>query len=109
MTFVSLSFVAFLFVGIALFYICPVKYRWLVLLGLSVWFYAQSNIAYLPCILLSTLSIYLAGVVMGKFWAEQENKLSAEGLSKDEKKSRLITHMMAKVKPDESTAMREHS
>lgn len=87
MTFVSLSFVAFLFVGIALFYICPVKYRWLVLLGLSVWFYAQSNIAYLPYILLSTLSIYLAGVVMGKFWAEQENKLSAEGLSKDEKKS----------------------
>ena len=87
MTFVSLSFVAFLFVGIALFYICPVKYRWLVLLGLSVWFYAQSNIAYLPYILLSTLSIYLAGVVMGKFWAEQENKLSVEGLSKDEKKS----------------------
>ena len=66
MTFVSLSFVAFLFVGIALFYICPVKYRWLVLLGLSVWFYAQSNIAYLPYILLSTLSIYLAGVVSGE-------------------------------------------
>ncbi len=87
MTFISLSFIAFLFVGIILFYICPVKYRWVILLLISVWFYAQSSIEYLPFIFASTLSVFLAGKLIDIFWNKQETALKVDGISKEDKKS----------------------
>ncbi len=87
MTFISLSFIAFLFVGIIFFYICPVKFRWVMLLALSLCFYAQSDWRYLPFILFSTLSIYGAGLFLGALHKKQELALKKEGLGREEKKN----------------------
>ena len=86
MTFISLSFIIFFAVSVILFYICPVKYRWIVLLLASVAFYVICGVEYLPFIALTTLSIYLGGVGIGKVWNRQKAELSAEGLSREDKK-----------------------
>lgn len=86
MTFVSLSFFAFLLCGIILFYVCPVKYRWVMLLGISIAFYAISGIEYLPFILFSTLSVFLATREIGNLWNKQDEETKKEGISREEKK-----------------------
>lgn len=87
MTFISLGFFAFLIISALLFYICPMKFRWIMLLGISVVFYAISGVEYLPFIIFTSLSIFLAARKIGDYWNNQ-NKLTAnKELGKEEKKS----------------------
>lgn len=86
MTFLSPAFLAFLAAGIILFFICPVKYRWTVLLAVSVAFYTISGVEYLPFILVSTLSIYFTAVKMGKNWELQDEELKNPKLGREDKK-----------------------
>ncbi len=86
MTFLSLGFFAFLIAGIILFFACPVKYRWTILLAISIAFYAISGVEYLPFILLSTLTVYFTAAKIGKNWEKQDEELKNESLDREGKK-----------------------
>lgn len=86
MTFISLSFVLFLAVSFAAFFICPVKYRWIALLVISVAFYAISGPENLPFILFTTLSVFLCARGIGSLWKKQESELAVQGLDREKKK-----------------------
>ena len=88
MTFLSLGFFAFLLASIILFFACPLKYRWTVLLAISVAFYAISGVEFLPFILLSTLTVYLATVKIGKNWVKQDEELKKQAGSEQKKPNR---------------------
>ncbi len=92
MTFVDLSFIGFLLASILIFYICPVKHRWLVLLGASIAFYAIAGVKFLPFIFITSLTIYLAALGIGKVWTKQENALSDKSLDRAAKKQIKESH-----------------
>ena len=60
MLFNSVSYLIFLPLVVLVFYLLPTKYRWLLLLSASYFFYAYWKIEYLALILISTLIDYLA-------------------------------------------------
>ncbi len=86
MTFVQLNFLVFLLAVFAVFYICPVKFRWIVLLIASLAFYAIAGLEYLPFIFLTSFSVWMAGKRMGQIYEAQEQECSDASLSRKEKK-----------------------
>lgn len=86
MTFVQLQFLIFLFFTFLAFYICPVKFRWIVLLISSLVFYGIASIKFLPFIIFTSLTIYLCGLKMGKIYSNLDKALEADGLDKVAKK-----------------------
>lgn len=86
MTFIQVKFLIFLIAVFFTFYICPVKYRWIVLLCSSMVFYAIAGVRYLPFIFVTSFTVYLAGRKMGRIYDEQEEAAKADGLSRKEKK-----------------------
>ncbi len=87
MTFIDLEFLIFLLCGIIVFYICPVKYRWIALLGISTVFYAIAGLEYLPFIFVTSLSVWLAGKKMGAYYDKQNLELENKELTRDDKKA----------------------
>ena len=88
MLFTSYEFLAFLGAVFLLYYILPKKTQWITLLAASYVFYALAGVEYLAFIALTTLSAFLATLLMGRVSA-RETKYLAEfgaGLSKDERK-----------------------
>ena len=69
MTLTSLSFFAFVLAVIVVYYICPKKFRWLVLLAASIAFYCIICAKYLPYIVVTTLTTW-----GGALWIEYVNK-----------------------------------
>lgn len=86
MTFIEMQFFVFLFVAVIAFYICPVKYRWIVLLGASIVFYSIAGIKYLPFIFITSFTVFLAGRKMGHIYEEMDKHLLAENLDRKAKK-----------------------
>lgn len=86
MTFINFEFGIFLLLGIALFFACPSKHRWKMLLLISVVFYAIAGLKYLPFIFVTSLSVYLGGRKMGAVYEKLEQDLEADGLDRKEKK-----------------------
>ena len=86
MTFVQFNFLVFLLVVFAVFYICPVKFRWIILLTASMVFYAIAGLEYLPFIFLTSFSVWWAGRKMGQIYDAQEQECSDASLSRKEKK-----------------------
>ena len=82
MTFIDLEFLIFLLSGIIVFYICPVKYRWIALLGISTVFYAIAGLEYLPFIFVTSLSVWLGGKKMGALYDKQNLELENKELTK---------------------------
>ena len=72
MTVNSLFFLLFLAVLYVVYYVCPLKYRWMVLLGASVFFYALACAASPVYLLLTSISIWVSGLWMERL--EQECK-----------------------------------
>ncbi len=87
MTFIQLEFLIFLIAGIVFFYLFPVKYRWVALLLISIAFYAIAGVKYFPFIFVTSFSVYLAGLRMGKIYKVQDEKLTADGLTRQDKKA----------------------
>lgn len=94
MTFISVAFFPFLAACIFLFYICPIKYRWVVLLCSSIAFYAICGIKYLPFILFTSLTVFLGAKFISKEYENEEKALDAENLEKEQK--RLIRQKFEK-------------
>jgi D-alanyl-lipoteichoic acid acyltransferase DltB (MBOAT superfamily) len=62
----SLSFFIFLFLVIALYYLTPQRFRWIVLLGASYYFYGTFKIHYVLLLAFSTLVAYFTALAMEK-------------------------------------------
>ena len=88
MSVASITFLLFLLAAAILFYCCPVKYRWIVLLPVSLVFYVIVGAwQFLPFLLGTTLIVYLAAAAIGKRNAELAGRLDAPGLAAAEKKA----------------------
>ncbi|MBQ1435974.1 MAG: MBOAT family protein [Clostridia bacterium] len=88
MSVASLNFLLFVLVTVIVFYICPVKYRWIVLLISSVAFYViAGSVNFLPYIILTSFAVWIFARGIGKQNAALAAELEAEGLSKEEKKA----------------------
>ena len=81
----SIKFVVFAALVVFLYYIVPLKKRWIVLLVSSYIFYFLSSKYLIVFILLSTLSIYLSGILIGK-----QDDLLASCEDKEKKKELKI-------------------
>src|SRR5687768_11399772 len=55
MSFVSLEFIALFCAVAALYFLCPPRFRWLVLLAGSLTYYAFADLSHLPILLISAL------------------------------------------------------
>lgn len=78
------------FVGAALYYICPLRFRWVLLLLLSYGFYLTCGVSALPFILITTLTTWAGALKIGRigesgkaYLHEHKAELTAE-----EKKAR---------------------
>ena len=87
MSVASLGFLIFLLVTFLVFYICPVRFRWIVLLIASVCFYViAGSWKFLPFIIFTSLVIWLSALKIGSLNNELKEKLSDKSLEKSEKK-----------------------
>ena len=85
MDFISTKFVAFLVILVAIYYITPKKYRYLSLLAGSYVYYFLSSKWLTGFLILSTLSIYVLGRMLGK--ENLKTKQISADLSREEKKA----------------------
>ena len=87
MSVASLSFLIFLLVTFLVFYVCPVRYRWIVLLISSVAFYViAGSWKFLPFIIFTSLVIWLSALKIGSLNGELKEKLADKSLEKSQKK-----------------------
>lgn len=87
MTFINFEFGIFLLLGIALFYLCPMKHRWKMLLLMSIVFYAIAGLEYLPFLFVTSLTVYFGGKKMGVIYEKLDVQLLEKTLEKKEKKT----------------------
>lgn len=87
MTFLDIEFLIFLLATTIIFYICPVRHRWKILLASSIVFYCIASVKYLPFILVTSFTIFLAGRKMGKIYESTEEEIAARGLERKEQRN----------------------
>lgn len=75
MIFNSLTFFVFFIIVLALYYIIPTKYRYLVLLGASYAFYAYSNYKYTLLLLIVTIITYISGLFLKRIRDRKKQKI----------------------------------
>jgi alginate O-acetyltransferase complex protein AlgI len=75
MSFISPEFVIFFSVVIPLYFLIRHRFRWILLLVVSYFFYAYGNIQYLPLIAFSTIVDYVAARMLGKTEQAQQRRL----------------------------------
>jgi D-alanyl-lipoteichoic acid acyltransferase DltB (MBOAT superfamily) len=76
MLFTSLEFLIFFPIVVALYFGCPYRYRWLLLLAANYYFYAAWKLEYIFLLLASTLISYITAILMVK----PENQAKRTGL-----------------------------
>ncbi|MDD3428826.1 MAG: MBOAT family protein [Oscillospiraceae bacterium] len=74
MSFTSLAFILFFVILFALYWCCPTKYKWAVLLLGSCWFYYNSIGAYFPAIAATTVGAYFAALGMERYAQAQQKR-----------------------------------
>jgi len=74
MSFISLNFICFLFLTLVIYYCIPKKYRYLVLLIASYYYYGINNFNYLFLLISITLISYFSGYLVNKSTTEKEKK-----------------------------------
>lgn len=89
MSFVSFSFVWFILISLLVYYIMPKRFRYLVLLVISYAFYIITCNKYVLYIIFTTVTVYFAGIGMGRIATTQKIYLkeNKEILKKEEKKA----------------------
>ncbi|MDO5377115.1 MAG: MBOAT family O-acyltransferase [Clostridia bacterium] len=82
--------ILFALAGAGLYYICPARARWLLLLALSYAFYAYHGLSALPFLLLTTLSTWAGALLIGRIGAKSKSELKEKrALLTAEEKKRL--------------------
>ncbi len=74
MLFNSLQFLVFFLIVVSLYFLVKSKYRWMLLLVASYYFYMCWNPGYILLIILSTCVDYFAGLKMGEKETKEERK-----------------------------------
>lgn len=69
------TLIAFALAGAGLYYVCPARVRWLLLLALSYAFYAYHGLGALPFLLLTTLSTWAGALAVGHIGAQAKAEL----------------------------------
>ena len=88
MTVISFAFLIFLFVTFALYYICPIKFRWLVLLVASICFYVFAGASvFLPFIIGTSFIVWICSVKIGHLYVESDKMISGSTLNRKQKKT----------------------
>ncbi len=89
MLFTSYEFMLFVAVTLLLYYVIPKKAQWPFLLIANYVFYAICGLSYLPFILATTVTVYLAGITLGKMQGRVEAYIAEHKaeLSRDERKA----------------------
>lgn len=78
----SAAFLLFLAVGVTAYYLTPQKYRWLVLLGASVYFYLACGLRAAVYLLFTILATYGAALWLGRLHRAERAALNAPGADK---------------------------
>ena len=87
MSFISLKFALFVIIALLVYYICPKRLRWVVLLVASYVFYAICSLKVIEYIIITTVTTYLAGRQIEKIAVGQKAYIKEHSeLSRDEKK-----------------------
>lgn len=87
MTVVSFKFLLFLLLVVAIFYLCPLKYRWIELLVASVAFYViAGSWKFLPFIVVTSFIVWYGAKRIGILYDQQADKLKTAELDKEEKR-----------------------
>ncbi len=88
MTITSIGFLIFLLALFCLFYICPVRGRWIILLAGSIVFYVLAGaLSFLPFIFLTSLVVWLCALQIGKLYQDSDAALEEAGDDREAKKS----------------------
>ena len=88
MSFNTIAFGVFVLSVIVLYYVVPKRFQWILLLIASYFFYAFASVKFIPFIVMTTLTSYIAALMIGKNH-KREKAMLAEGkeiLTKEEKK-----------------------
>lgn len=88
MSFNTIAFGIFVVSVIVLYYLAPKRFQWIFLLIASYFFYAYASVKFIPFIVLTTVTSYIAALMIDKNH-KREKQLLAEGkevLDKEEKK-----------------------
>lgn len=90
MSFVAVEYFLLVTVGLLLYYIVPKKFQWIILLGLSYFYYLSFKTKAVIYIIATTLITYLAGILIETVNNKSKAFLEAnkESLSKEEKKAK---------------------
>lgn len=93
MLFTSYEFMIFVLVTVVLYYLIPKRFQWMLLLAADYVFYAIAGAAFLPFILVTTVSAYLVGMKLHSLRHGQEAYLSLhkQEMSRDERKQYKAT------------------
>ena len=88
MLFTSYEFLFFVLITALLYYTVPKRFQWGLLLVANYVFYALAGLSYLPFILVTTISTYLAGMKLRSMFKAQEDYLSLHKaqMSREERK-----------------------
>lgn len=92
----SLSFIAFIILLLIIYVVIPKKVKWVVLLLASYIFYFLNSTKLIVCILLTTLSIYIVGLLMGK--VDDKVKDNINKLENKEEKKKIKSKAKATKK-----------
>lgn len=88
MSFISLKFALFVILCLLVYYICPKRFRWVVLLVASYVFYAICSLKVIEYIIITTITTYLASRQIEKIAVGQKSYIKEHSeLSRDEKKA----------------------
>ena len=79
MNFVSILFCSFAALTILLYYILPQRFQWLVLLVMSMVFYASYGLELLPAVLMTNLIVWYAARKMAAVYDKAEEEIKASG------------------------------
>ena len=88
MTITSLAFLVFLLLTFIVYYICPKKFRWLVLLAASIYFYIVAGaVIFLPFIFGTSFIVWICSVMIGRLYNACDQSLSSSELDRKQKKT----------------------
>lgn len=88
MSFISLKFALFVIVCLLVYYVCPKKARWTILLAASYVFYCICGLDVIAYIIITTITTYLAGRLMENITIGQKSYIKEhKDLSREEKKA----------------------
>lgn len=97
MTFTSFSFLVFITVVFALYFIMPKKARWCVLLASSLWFYWTCSQKYIVFILFTTATVYVAARLLQRLNEDGAAKAKAAANREEQAAIRVKTTKQKRI------------